>query len=94
LKRWRKKNREKPRDAAKGKGIEGQNVEALDEGIKGQLEEEGYWVSEVPIKRLSEEDKGEAARGRETEGESAQEREVRSSKRKKKEDRMKEWEEK
>ncbi len=50
----------------------------MDEGIKGQLEEEGFRGSEVPTKRLREKDKGEAARGKETEGERelAQEREM------------------
>jgi hypothetical protein len=47
LKRWRKKNREKPRDEAKERGIEGQNVVPLDEGIKGKQEEEKYRVSGV-----------------------------------------------
>jgi hypothetical protein len=42
LKRPRKTDRGKPREKAKGRGIEGQNLKALDEGIKGQQEEEGY----------------------------------------------------
>ncbi len=31
MKRWRKQDRGKPREEAKGRGIEGQNVEALEE---------------------------------------------------------------
>jgi hypothetical protein len=56
LKRLRKKDRGKPREEAKGIRIEGQNVEALDEGMSFRS-----------IKRLPEEDYREAARGKKTE---------------------------